>query len=94
MSLGTVTGLSPLRSMKGNALLGMTKDSPDVVDVLPSLLHRVVVDFKHKETKHKNTHNGGYGLPQSAVPYRPIQSRDNAITTTELSECLGLSATS
>lgn len=43
-SLGTVTGLPPLRSMKGNALLSMRHDEIDldITDVLPSVLPRLV----------------------------------------------------
>jgi hypothetical protein len=70
-SLGTLTGLPPLWSMKGNALLGMKHDdsSLDITDVLPSVLPRVVAAYRKKETKHENTHNLPHWLPRSAVPY-------------------------
>lgn len=50
LSLGTVTGIPPLRSMKGNALLGMKHDdsSLDITDVLPSVLPRVVAAYQKK----------------------------------------------
>lgn len=70
-SLGTVTGLPPLRSMKGNALLGMKHDdsSLDITDVLPSVLPRVVAAYQKREIQHEYTHNPRTGFPQSAVPY-------------------------
>ena len=70
-SLGTVTGLPPLRSMKGNALLGMKHDdsSLDITDVLPSVLPCVVAAYRKKETQHENTHNPRTGFPQSLVAY-------------------------
>ena len=71
-SLGTATGLPPLRSMKGNALMAMTrtsKGSLDIEDVLPSIFPRLVAAYQKKETEHENTHNPRTGFPQSAVPY-------------------------
>jgi hypothetical protein len=66
-----VTGLPPLKSMKGNALLGMKHDdiSLPITHVLPSVLPRVVAAYQKKEIQHQHTHNPRTGVPQSAVPY-------------------------
>lgn len=70
-SLGTATDLPPLRSMKGNAFLGMKHDdsSLDITDFLHSILPRLVAAYRKKETQHEHTHNLPHWLPRSAVPY-------------------------
>ncbi|GAB7332101.1 hypothetical protein MBLNU13_g03985t2 [Cladosporium sp. NU13] len=69
LSLGTVTGIPPLRSMKGNALLGMKHDdsSLDITDVLPSVLPR-----SSQPTNERYASSGSLGL-QMDLP-KPIPS--------------------